>query len=252
MIKELIDVKEGKSYVPFFHINDLETTFDYLCTYLVKHFTPTSVEYCRINLYSMSWQTRKISWLIVAIFCHNPASYMLEFDFYVLILHLTSSCSCVNNLMHILANHSCDSRAVSIDMTRDFCIILFMRSLLKLSHELYLHLHMRSLLSLLNMRSILYLLCMCSLLKCEYLFCNSSLSLFVILRLELHVVTFIFCEINDIYVYVYINIQWHWSWNRSLFSELYISAHIKSSKWHPLDLSAKQPSSRYNMKTLSY
>ena len=33
MIKELIDVKEGKSYVPFFHINDLETTFDYLCTY---------------------------------------------------------------------------------------------------------------------------------------------------------------------------------------------------------------------------
>ena len=29
MIKELIDVKEGKAYVPFFHINDLETTFDY-------------------------------------------------------------------------------------------------------------------------------------------------------------------------------------------------------------------------------
>ena len=33
MIKELIDVKEGNSYVPFFHSNDLETTFDYLCTY---------------------------------------------------------------------------------------------------------------------------------------------------------------------------------------------------------------------------
>ena len=33
MIKELIDVKEGKSYVPFFNINDLETGFDYLCTY---------------------------------------------------------------------------------------------------------------------------------------------------------------------------------------------------------------------------
>ena len=33
MIKESIDVKEGKSYVPFSHINDLETTFDYLFTY---------------------------------------------------------------------------------------------------------------------------------------------------------------------------------------------------------------------------
>ena len=33
MIKELIDVKEGNSYVPFFDNNDLETTFDYLCTY---------------------------------------------------------------------------------------------------------------------------------------------------------------------------------------------------------------------------
>ena len=33
MIKELIDVKEGNSYVPLFHTNDLETTFDYLCTY---------------------------------------------------------------------------------------------------------------------------------------------------------------------------------------------------------------------------
>ena len=33
MIKELIDVNEGNSYVPLFHNNDLETTFDYLCTY---------------------------------------------------------------------------------------------------------------------------------------------------------------------------------------------------------------------------
>ena len=33
MIKELIDVKDGNSYVPFVHNNDLETTFDYLCTY---------------------------------------------------------------------------------------------------------------------------------------------------------------------------------------------------------------------------
>ena len=33
MIKELIAVKEGNSYVPFFHNNDLETTFDYVCTY---------------------------------------------------------------------------------------------------------------------------------------------------------------------------------------------------------------------------
>ena len=167
------------------------------------YFAPTSVEYCRINLYSMSWQTQNISWLIVAIFCHNPASYMLEFDFHVLILHLTSPCYCVNNLMHIPANYSWDSRAVLINMTRDLCIILFMRSLLKLSHELYLHLHMCSLLSLLNMRSLLYLLYVCSLLKYEYLFCNYSLSLFVILRLELHVyimLTFMFCEINDIYI----------------------------------------------------
>ena len=160
------------------------------------------MEYCRINLYIMSWQTRNIWWLIVAIFCHNPASYMLEFDFHVLILHLTSSYSCVNNLMHIPVNYSCDSRAVLIDMTQYLCVILFMRSLLKLSHELYLHLHMCSLLSLLNMRSLLQLMYMCSLFKCEYLFCNYSLSLFVILRLELHVfimLTFMFCEINDIY-----------------------------------------------------
>ena len=89
-------------------------------------------------------------------------------------------------------------------MTRDLCIILFMRSLLKLSHELYLHLHMCSLVSLLNMRSLLYLLYVCFLLKCDYLFCNYPLSLFVILRLELHVyimLTFMFCEINDIYIY---------------------------------------------------
>ena len=33
MIKELIGVKEGNSYVPAFHSNDLETTIDYLCTY---------------------------------------------------------------------------------------------------------------------------------------------------------------------------------------------------------------------------
>ena len=106
--------------------------------------------------------------------------------------------------MHIPANYSCDSWAVLLDMTRDLCIILFMCSLLKLSHELYLHLHMCSLLSLLNMRSLLYLLYMCSLLKCDYLFCNYSLSLFVILRLELHVyimLTFMFCEINYIDIY---------------------------------------------------
>ena len=91
-------------------------------------------------------------------------------------------------------------------MTRYLCIIIFMRSLLKLSHKLYLHLHMCSLLSLLNVRSLLYLLYMCSLLKCDYFFCNHSLSHFVILRLELHVyimLTFMFCEINDIYIYIY-------------------------------------------------
>ena len=56
--------------------------------------------------------------------------------------------------------------------------------------------------SLLNMRSLLYLLYVCFLLKCDYLFCNYPLSLFVILRLELHVyimLTFMFCEINDIW-----------------------------------------------------
>ena len=159
-----------------------------------------------MNLYSMSWQTPNIAWLIVAtFFCHYPKSYMLEFDVRVLILHLTSSYSYVNNLMHILANYSCDSWAVLLGMTRDLCIILFMRSLLKLSHELYLHLHMCSLVSLLNMRSLLYLLYVCFLLKCDYLFCNYPLSLFVILRLEVHVyimLTFMFCEINDIYIRV--------------------------------------------------
>ena len=33
MIKELIDLKKGNAYVPLFHNNDLDTTFDYLCTY---------------------------------------------------------------------------------------------------------------------------------------------------------------------------------------------------------------------------
>ena len=99
---------------------------------------------------------------------------MLKFDFHVLILHLMSSYSCVNNPMHIPMNYSCDSRTIIIDRTRDLRIIIFTFSisLLKLSHELYLHLHMCSLLSLLNMCSLLYLLNMCSLLKCEYLFCN--------------------------------------------------------------------------------
>ena len=128
---------------------------------------------------------------------------MLEFDFHVLILHLMSSYSCLNNPVHIPANYSGDSRTLIIDKTRDLRIILFTFSisLLKLSHELYLHLHMCSLLSLLNMCSLLYLLNMCSLLKCEYLFCNQSLSFFVILRLELHVcitLTFMFFEINNI------------------------------------------------------
>ena len=74
--------------------------------------------------------------------------------------------------------------------------------------ELYLHLHMCSLLSLLNMCYLLYLLNMCSLLKCEYLFCNQSLSFFVILRLERHVcimLTFMFCEINNIIYLVLIH-----------------------------------------------
>ena len=156
MIKELIDVKEGNSYVPFFHNNDLETTFDYLSTYSVKHFAPTPVEFCGINFYYMSWQTWNKSGLIVVILCHSPASDMLEFDFHVLILHLIIF---LRELPHVY---------------RDLRIILFTFSisLLKLSHELYLHLHICSLLSLLNMCSLLYLLNMRSLLKCEYLFCN--------------------------------------------------------------------------------
>ena len=135
---------------------------------------------------------------------------MLEFDFHALILHLMSSYSCVNNPVHIPANYRGDSRTVIIDKTRDLRIILFTFSifLLKLSHELYLHLHMCSLLSLLNMCSLLCLLNMCSLLKCEYIFCNQSLSFFVILRLELQVcimLTFIFCEINNIIYLVLIH-----------------------------------------------
>ena len=150
-------------------------------------------------MYCMSWQTWNKSWLIVAIFCLSPASDMLEFDFHVLILHLISSYSCVNNPVLIPANYSGDSRTVIIEKTRDLRIILFTFSisLLKLSHELYLHLHMCSLLSLLNMCSLLYLLNRCSLLKCEYLFYIQPLSMFVILRLELHVcimLTFMFCK----------------------------------------------------------
>ena len=104
----------------------------------------------------------------MAIFCHSPASDMLEFYFHVLILYLMSSYSCVNNPVLIPANYSGDSRTVIIDKTRDLRIILFTFSvsLLKLSHELYLHLHSCSLLSLLDMCSLLYLLNMCSLLKC--------------------------------------------------------------------------------------
>ena len=50
--------------------------------------------------------------------------------------------------------------------------------------------------------SIVFAVCVFFLLKCDYLFCNYPLSLFVILRLELHVyimLAFMFCEINDIY-----------------------------------------------------
>ena len=134
--------------------------------------------------------------------------------------------------MHIPANYSCDSWAVLLGMTRDLCIILFMCSLLKLSHELYLHLHMCSLVSLLNMRSLLYLLYVCFLLKCDYLFCNYPLSLFVILRLELHVyimLTFMFCEINDIYIYIYIYISPET--NRYIFTvDIVLFRKIASSK----------------------
>ena len=71
-------------------------------------------------------------------FCLSPASDMLEFDFHVLILHLMSSYSCVNNPVLIPANYSGDSRTVIIEKTRDLRIILFTFSisLLKLSHEL--------------------------------------------------------------------------------------------------------------------
>ena len=37
MTKELIDVKEGNSYVSFFRNNHLETTFDHICTYWIQH-----------------------------------------------------------------------------------------------------------------------------------------------------------------------------------------------------------------------
>ena len=40
----------------------------------------------------------------------------------ILILHLTSSYSCVNNLMHIPTNYSCDSRTVLIDMARNYVV----------------------------------------------------------------------------------------------------------------------------------
>ena len=138
-------------------------------------------------------------------FLPQPCILYVTIRFNVLILHLTPSFSCVNNLMHISANYSCDSRAVLIDMTRDLCIILFIRSLLKLSHELYLHLHMCSLLSLMNVRSLLYLMYMCSLLKCEYLFCNNSLSLFVILWLELQCVYHVDFHVlrNKWYIYIW-------------------------------------------------
>ena len=59
------------------------------------------MEFCGIDFYCMSWHTWNKSRLIVVIFCHSPASDMLEFDFHVLILHLMSSYSCVNNPMHI-------------------------------------------------------------------------------------------------------------------------------------------------------
>ena len=162
------------------------------------------MEYYRINLYSMSWQTRNISWLIVAIFLgHNAASYMLEFDFHVLILHLTSSYSYVNNLMHIPANNSCDSWAVLIDMRQDLCIILlivlYWNSAMNCTCICICVLCCLCWICVLE----LYLLYMCSLLQCEYLFCNYLLSLFVILRFELYVyvmLTFMFCEKNDIYV----------------------------------------------------
>ena len=115
-------------------------------------------------------------------------SYMLV-DFHILILHLTSSHYYMNNLKHIPVSYSCDSRTVLTDMARYLCRILFaFFCLLKLSHELYSHLRMCSLLYLLNM---------CSLLKCE-LFLQLLIIIFVILHVCI-MLAFMFCEINYIY-----------------------------------------------------
>ena len=195
MIKELIDVKEGNSYVPFIHNNDLETTVDYLCTYEVKHFAPTPVEFCGINFYCMSWQTWNKSWLIGAILCHSPASDMLEFDFHVLILHLMSSYSCVNNPMHI-----------------EIYVIFYLR---------FLFLYWNSAMNCTCICiCVLYCLCWICVLYCicwicvlywnvYFYFVINHYHFFVILQLELHVcimLTFMFCEINYIYIK---RTRWH-------------------------------------------
>ena len=156
-----------------------------------------------MNLYSMSWQTPNISWLIVAtFFCHNPESYMLEFDFRVLILHLTSSYTYVNNLMHIPANYSCDSWAVLL--TRFVYYYIYAFSIETQPWTVLAFAYVFSGVFAEYVFSIVFAVCVFFLLKCDYLFCNYPLSLFVILRLELHVyimLTFMFCEINDIYSY---------------------------------------------------
>ena len=158
------------------------------------HFTPTSVEYCTISLYCMRGQQQHISWLIVTM-CLPQLSSILEIDFHMLIMHLTSSYSHVNNPMHIPANYSCDSRTVSIDMTRDLCSVLFTFLYFSIETQRW---------------TVLVCAYVFSIVFAEHLFpfelwisiLQLLIIIFVILRIELHVcirMAFRFCEINGIY-----------------------------------------------------
>ena len=135
----------------------------------------------------MSWQTWNKSWLIVVILCHSPTSDMLEFDFHVLILHLMSSYSCVNNPMHI-----------------EIYVLFYLR---------FLFLFWNSAMNCTCIcMCVLYCLCWICALYCIWWICvlywNVNIyfvinhyHFFVILQLELHVcivLTFMFCEINVI------------------------------------------------------
>ena len=123
---------------------------------------------------------------MVVILCHSPASDMLEFDFHVLILHLMSSYSCAIyvlfyfRFLFLYWNSAMNCTCICICVLYCLCWIC-----------------------------VLYCICWICVFywNVNIYFVINHYHFFVILQLELHVcimLTFMFCEINDIYIYCFL------------------------------------------------